>query len=815
MLPIGLSSVRADAPALSSPTAAGVKTLITRPVALAPVELPLSRIVIDEAAHAPMAVPVASSTKPVISSEVAIGKPAAASSTKPVAQSATEVATAKPVTASSTKPLVSSEVVTVKPAPASSTNESVVSTSTFPSPLSISRDGSFIKNLVAASKREPVRIAQLNQEDSNAPAATPEERPRGLEVPIGPEQADGAQPATPPPDTTTPAPATPPLVVPETTPDLPPIIGNVADAAGREISDVRVVGNRVVPAETILAQVRSTRGSAFSARQAELDRARIDKIGFFASVQAQVAPDPNDVSKIILTYIVTENRVVTAYRFTGNAALKSDELVPVLKSKIGVVLNRNTINEDVAAINKIYQDKGFIALVQNAAQSEDGTLVFSVVEARVSKIELAGLTKTRAPLVRRQIRLKSGDLFDSSKLQRDLNRLYDLNFFEGPPVPKVDDDPDQSGAVIVTLQFAEKRTGTFSVGLGFDSRSRISGFLTVSENNFRGSGKRVLASLETGSRRNYELSYGNPFIGPKNASYDISVYERSIFREPRLVRGLIGGDAGISDSVSYEEQRTGGRISFSQPLDFDRQRTVIFGYRNERARLSASNVDFTDDDINTNLTAESLIRRGLAEELLKVLNDRGTISAPSLGFLLDKRDVRVDPSRGSRVSLIGERGLNFLGGTTSFTKFDFDARRYIPITGRRVNGQPQIVLASRLVASRAFGGLPAFEQYYIGGSETVRGYDTEEQFGDNQIFGNLELRYRFPNRFQAVLFADAGRAYGGEFSSDRDNIANGRSNVLFSVGVGARIQTPVGPVRLDIGRGDRGVRTHFGIGGTF
>jgi outer membrane protein insertion porin family len=121
--------------------------------------------------------------------------------------------------------------------------------------------------------------------------------------------------------------------------------------------------------------------------------------------------------------------------------------------------------------------------------------------------------------------------------------------------------------------------------------------------------------------------------------------------------------------------------------------------------------------------------------------------------------------------------------------------------------QPKVVFASRFVLGAALNQLPPFEQYYVGGSDTVRGYDSDAEFGDNQIYGNLELRYRFNRQFQIVGFVDAGQAYGGNFSSG--------GSTLYSAGGGVRVQTPLGPIRLDIGVGKDGAKTHFGIGSTF
>ena len=639
-----------------------------------------------------------------------------------------------------------------------------------------------------------VRLAQLQPKDTEAPATPRETGPGGLQVPVGPEIPNNGTPAAPPPDTTNPPPrVSPPAGAPvlDTSPDAPALIGDVPAAEGREISDVRVVGSRVVPADTILAQVKLQRGAAFSSRQAQLDLGRINQLGFFAATQAQVAPDLNDPNKIVLTYIVVENRVITGFEFTNNTALKPEVITPVITSKVGTVLNRNMVAADVAAIQKLYTDKGFAVVIKSAQQTEDGKLVFDFSEAVISKVNVVGLRKTRESLVRRQIRIKEGDTFDAAKMRQDLNRLYDTNFFDAVD-PRVDDDPNQAGAVIVNFVFREKRTGQFQVGVGFDSRSKLSGFLTLSESNLRGTGQRGFASIEAGSQRNFELGTGNPFIGDKNASYDVSIYRRSIFREPRLLQNV---GVNASDTFSYEEQRTGGRLNFTRPLDYDRRRTLIFGYRNERAELRQRD----RNGISTPVTGAGA-----------ALASSGTISAASVGFLRDSRDLRIDPSSGGRESLVLEQAFKFLGGNTNFTKLDLDLRRYFPvIAGERIGAPAKLVFAGRVVLGRSINQLPAFEQYYIGGTETVRGYNVDQQFGDNQIYGNAELRYRFQQKITGVLFADSGTAYGGRFSSGRD------VDFLSSVGVGVRLVTPIGPIRLDYGIGRDGGRTHFGIGSTF
>ena len=693
--------------------------------------------------------------------------------------------------------------------------QSVQTPSTQAPPLLSKNGGTGAASVIA--KSAPIRLAQLEPNSTNDPAATPPETgPQGLEVPIGPDQPNVGTPAAPPPDTSTNPPGVPaPGGSVDTSPGAAPIIGDVRAAEGREIADVRVVGSRVVPTDTVLGQVRLQRGAAFSSRQAEVDRARIGQLGFFASVQVQVAPDLADPNKVTVTYIVIENRVITAFKFVGNTALKTEDLIPVVTSKIGTVLNANTVKADVAAIEKAYKDKGFAVQVQSAQQDPDGTLVFGLAEAKISKIEIVGLKKTKESLVRRQIRIKPGDTFNSAKLRQDLNRLYDTNFFDSVE-PKPEEDPNQPGGIIVTLVFREKRTGQFSVGVGFDSRSKLSGFFTLSENNLRGAGQRGFASIEVGAQRNFELGTGNPFIGDKNASYDASIYRRSIYRDTRLISRLLTTNNGTGtgtgtgtannidlSSVTFEEQRQGGRFNFTRPLDYDRRRTLIFGYRNERARfVQRDNSTLFGGGGNGGTTTPNNVTGTL-------LDSRGTISAASIGFLHDSRDLRIDPSSGGRESFVVEQAVKFLGNTT-FTKLDVDVRRFIPvIRGEKLGSPARLVLAGRGVVGRSLNQLPTFEQYYIGGTETVRGYNTEQQYGDNQAYANLELRYRFQPRVTGVLFVDSGTAYGGQISTSSS------PNFLTSFGVGVRLVSPIGPIRLDYGIGRDGGRTHFGIGSTF
>lgn len=628
----------------------------------------------------------------------------------------------------------------------------------------------------------------------DAPAAAPTENQPALTVPLTPDKSPQPAPHMPPPQppaaTTPPALTTPPPASPAAPSTVSPFL-NPAQAEGMQIANVRVAGNRVVPNDSILLQVSGTKpGAQFSIRQAEADRLNILNLGFFASVQYQLSPNLNDPSKIDVVFVVVENRVVTGYRIEGNKLVPTADILKVLVSQKGAVLNSQNVDKDSKAIQEVYRDKGYAALVSDVRQEDDGTTVYVIQEGMVSRIEITGLKKTKESIIRGLIATKPGDPFNEKKLQKDLNRIYDTGFFDDVTY-KLNDDPDHPGALIVVISLKEKRTGQLSLGIGFDDRSKLSGYASIGDSNFRGSGKSVTSEIQVGSIKGFQETLSDSFVGKKNASYSVSVYSTTTYLDPQTVGDVLG--TSTSSTFNYQEERTGARLNYTLPLDFDHTTNILFGYRNEKVRL------FQIDDSLTDPTPIAL-----------PADSSGRISAPSIGFLRDTRDLRLDPSTGSREMIIVERGLNFLGGDEDFTKLDVDLRHYIPLMKPEKKGDlPKLVLAGRIVVGHSFGNLPAFEQYFIGGTDTVRGYDDDTQYGDNQIYGNLELRYRINKKFQFVVFTDSGTAYGGEFASSSS------PDVISSVGVGIRLQTPIGPIRLDLGKGSNGLKTSFGIGSMF
>jgi outer membrane protein insertion porin family len=189
-----------------------------------------------------------------------------------------------------------------------------------------------------------------------------------------------------------------------------------------------------------------------------------------------------------------------------------------------------------------------------------------------------------------------------------------------------------------------------------------------------------------------------------------------------------------------------------------------------------------------------------------------TTSSVTLGLTRDTRDYPLDATEGSYQSTSVE--IAGLGGDNNFGKYRLEARNYLPLFGERISagrqgGRAAWVLATRAQLSWSSGRLPFSQSYFIGGSETLRGYTEDRFFGNRAMLFNLELRRAFKNNIQVVGFFDAGRAW--RQSEDLDLI----NDLATSVGIGARVATPLGPIRLDLGFGGEGMRTHFSFGQPF
>jgi len=582
------------------------------------------------------------------------------------------------------------------------------------------------------------------------------------------------------------------------------------------VSEIVVNGNKNITTDAILAQMRTKTGQTVNTAQLDKDKDSILAMGFFEAVDIRVKTVNDTASQIIVE--VSEYPVIKEIRVTGNKQFSAEAIIKAAGLEKGKVFNLNTARPASEAIRKLYQDKGFFATVDpyGPMAESPNTIQIGVIELVVHNVTVEGNTKTKARVMRRLIKTRPGDAFNARNWEDDLRRVNNTQWFE--EIKSNEKMSDEGvGLVDLTTIVKEGRTGQFNIGMQIDPNSGLAGFLKLGEANLNGTGQSVdftimksvssssnLSNTNTNSSDDpsVDISYTNPFIDKFDTSMTVQAYSRLLYR----FSGTNFGGASSSTEVDrYAERRNGGYIGFTRPGKGHTFYTV--GTRFE------------------NIKTDSNFKSSSNDYLLQDSN----LGVLTLAATVNRRDVDLDPSRGDwfRVSLepgysditrIGGLftdpnmlGSNFFGrGTVEYRTYWSDQ----PPRGRKLD-DPRRVLAFRTKFGAITGDVPFFEQFFVGGSDTVRGYDDDRYWGKYTFLSSVEYRLPIQKAFNAVAFVDYGGAWGG-YDSIKNYSQSDSWNLHLGYGFGFSFRTPFGPIRLDFGFGENGKsRTHFMIGTSF
>lgn len=567
------------------------------------------------------------------------------------------------------------------------------------------------------------------------------------------------------------------------------------------IKDIVIQGNQRVTREAILAAMRAKVGQPYVQATLDQDKQTLEEMGFFQAVDVHAEAMENDWR---VNVIVSEYPEIKEIRVTGNKAVSSADIVKVITLHPGDIYNLNSRNPSTTAIENLYKKKGFFALVSDFAPLPESpnTLNVAVVELTVGAVKVKGNDRTKDRVMNRLIKTRPGDPFSLTKWQNDLRRLYGTQWFES--VESQQDQPGP-GQIDLTAVVKETKTGTFNVGFQVDPRSSFAGFVKISDPNFRGSGQNVGVSLlqsTQGGGTSVDLDYGNPFMDARDTSMNVSLYSHVLYR---FTGSGFGNNSNPTQDSQYTERRTGGQLGFTRPIRQD-----LYGSITTRIE------NVTTGDINsTNLN--------------DFIKQDGRLANLTLGLTENKRDADIDPSRGhwahgevqpgwADITEAGGAVGNSLLGKTTYVKSFLEYRHYFTNQPPRLKdlAEPRRVLAVRLRYGDIMGGrTPFFEQFFVGGSDTLRGYDEDRFWGKQMVLSTVEYRYPIQRSMNVVGFVDYGGAWGG-YNSVGTFSQSSTMQLHLGYGVGLSFRTPLGPIRLDMGFNENGKsRTHFLIGTSF
>ena len=558
-----------------------------------------------------------------------------------------------------------------------------------------------------------------------------------------------------------------------------------ADLSGKTVTAVNITGNATVAESDILAVVKTKPGDTLAADAIKQDMQAIYELGYFFDVVANFTEVPEGVKVV---YTVMENPALQDIVIKGNSKVPTDKLLSLLGVTKGAVLNTKTLNENARAIEQYYHDQGFIlAKVSDVAMSPGGVLTLTVNEGVLEGIVVKGNEKTKERVITREMKLKAGEPFNVKDARRSMQKVYNLGYFEDVNMKL--NPGKEPNAVVLEASVVEQKTGTFSIGGGYSKSDGMVGIIELGDNNFKGTGDKVKIHWEFGgeaSDRNYEFTYTRPWLDAKQTSLSFSLYDMTNEYSDYFEGGKLRS--------TYDKQRRGWDVTLGRPQNEYINNYVTFKHRTDRY------VQWAGDGIDYGQTDEDADNYDENYNLPYIEDNFGTTNSVVLGRVLDSRDNVFNPTEGQRLSLSAEFAGRMFGGEFDFNKYTIEDRQYFKV------GRDHVV-AVRATLGYADGNMPDSGKFSVGGADTLRGFEDDQYKGDKMLAASVEYRFPVAKKIQGVVFSDIGRAWEGEGYKLNDLEA--------SVGVGVRVTTPIGPIRIDYAQGSEGGKTHFSFGGQF
>lgn len=519
-----------------------------------------------------------------------------------------------------------------------------------------------------------------------------------------------------------------------------------------------------------------------------------------------------DPKWMVIRFIVSEGRQykVGAVEIKGNELFTDEQIFqgitvggkPVkLTMTAGETFTPKGLTEDIEAIRDFYGSKGYIdarIFAQRTPNVERGTMdiTYEIEEKDISyieKVEIRGNTKTKDRVIRRELAVSPGEVFDMTKVDLSKTRLEQMNFFE-----KVDTQPEPTQVpnrrdLVVSVE--EKNTGNLMVGAGFSTIDQVVGFIELNQGNFdlfnppffTGGGQKFRLRATIGTKRqDYVMTFIEPWFLGQKLALQTDLYYREL--------------TYLSDY--YDEQRVGGRVGLTKALGSD---FLIGG------------ISYTLEDVGVLDVEEG------APQAFKDEEGHSLISKIGASLAYDTSNSAMLPSRGQRTELIGEVAGGPFGGEKDFYKIELRSSWFF-----RGFAEGHIFeVTGRAGVAEAYGNtdqVPFFDRYYLGGMWSLRGYKfrhagADETFqngepvgGNTYWMGSAEYSVPIIERLRFALFYDIGNVYSDSYDFDF-------GNYLHNWGVGLRLNLPIGPLRFDYGipinsgkdTGSSG-KFHFGVG---
>lgn len=506
------------------------------------------------------------------------------------------------------------------------------------------------------------------------------------------------------------------------------------------------------------------------------------KAGFvFASINPEVVPVSAD--QVHVRIRIDEGNQIR----TGQITISGNRLFPTsdLKRELSlqqespfshVVLERG-IDQILALYSKHGHPKAQIELSEFQLFPDHGKVDFHLCvherdKVRIGEIKLTGLKKTKSSVVLRELPIQVGDVFDQRKIDQSLRRLTNLGYFYEVN-PSVLEEGQTQDTITFHAQMTEARTGRFSGIIGYappsseiDDSPRLTGTIEASENNLLGTGRRVNFYWKSGLLNTLRFGYREPWVFGKPASIGV---EYAQLKQRNQFTDAESEEQSGSLTVSTQIRET-----FEGALAISYKR-IDYAASGPSLLVSTGPVDLLR---STDRSFSQLPRNGS----LDVQAQNGAKYGITLSLMRDSRNYFLNPTRGRRDSVAFE----FSRGDFRLQKLWVGIQQYLPTWRKQV-------IAIGLHAATTWGAnIPPTELFYLGGANTLRGYDEDWFSGPRRVYANFEYRLIVGRASRIFVFVDMGSVTQINQPSVFDPLRVG-------YGLGMRLESRGGLLRIDYG----------------
>ncbi|MEQ1662208.1 MAG: outer membrane protein assembly factor BamA [Thiobacillus sp.] len=521
------------------------------------------------------------------------------------------------------------------------------------------------------------------------------------------------------------------------------------------------------------------------------------------STQVSISPDKHG---IYVTVNVTEGPQykVSDVKLAGQMLVPEAELKKLVSIQPGEVFVRDRLTETTKKIGDRLGNDGYAFANVNAVPELDkdkNTVAFTLFvdpgrRVYVNRVNVAGNTRTRDEVVRREVRQMEGAFYDAEKINRSRDRLNRLGYFEEVNIetPGVTGSTDQ---VDVNVGVTEKSTGNVLLGAGFSSSEGLVLSGSVSQSNVFGTGNRLQAQLNSGSVNTvYSLSFTNPYYTIDGVSLGYDVYRRDV------------DSSSLDNTSEYKTSTYGLGARFGLPVN--ERDYISFGLTYEQTAISV------DPTIAAGGPTQYQTFVGSTGE-----RDDTTVRLDT-SWARDTRNSFLFPTQGLMQRISAEVGTPL--GSLQYYKLTMQHQQYFPL-GKKftlmLNGEAGVG------DGLSDDPLPFYKNFYAGGNSSVRGFENgtlgpkdanKDAIGGNtRLLGNAELFFPLPGlkddqSLRMSAFIDAGAAFDGVPSFDE---------LRYSAGVAVLWVSPLGPLKFSLAQplvtqtDDKTEVFQFTLGNTF